>query len=395
MNSELIRKCDKLIKSAKNNTLFYDDIIDEIRKNKYLFSYSCTIPNALEYLNHAGITIIDSSTSIQMIDLMTNYDSDEDDDEDDNHNENENEEEDNKKSSNYEYIDDSTSYYLRSLEKVQDRLLTAQEECELCIAAQNGDIDARNKMITYNLKLVVSIAKHYIGVNVFLEYVDLIQAGNIGLLKAIDKFDPEKGFRFSTYATCWIRQSITRSLSEEGNNIRLPVHVIDQLRYIKHAIRNIKSKSSTGVATNQEIADYCNKNKLVVRSYRRPLNADDIETYMSLAATSDTISLYTIVDEDEHGQDTYLADFIADPSDSIEDQIIQSDLRDKLEYIFENCLTKREADVLRLRYGFNSMPKTLEQIGQMYGLTRERIRQIELKAKKKIRTQPSIYKLIK
>jgi len=412
MNKQLMKKCDKIIKNAKNNTIYYADLVNEINANKDLLRYSCTIPNAIEYIENAGITVIkvsdtseDTTTDVEnnttnIIDNTEIDSSNESDDEDvidniDSDNDVDNDDADNE--INEYYSGDSIDLYLKNIGYVQTKLLSVEEEKSLCIAAQNGDLDARNEMVNHNLKLVVSIAKRYIGVNSFFQYTDLIQWGNIGLMKAIDKFDPDRGFKFSTYATWWIRQSITRAIADEGRNIRLPVHAVEQLRYINRAIYQLKSLYASNESPScKDIADYCNEHGWVVRtSSNKLLNENDVLNYINLASNSDTVSLFTKIGEDEHGQENYLGDFIPDTEISVENEVLNNELRRSFEYIFENYLTPRESKVLRLRYGFDGEPMTLEQVGQIFGVTRERIRQIEEKAKRKIRTKSSINRLLK
>lgn len=411
MNKKLISKCNKLIGMAKDNILLYDDVINEINKNKDLANYTCTIPNTMEYLTNAGIKVLlkDELDSIKndiiidsdevdeesIIELEKDFEDDlvaeeietEIEFEQDQYIDDNLSEETNKTSSENSFYIDGVSYYLKEVAKEQTSLLTADEEKELCIKAQNGDLQARNKMVTFNLKLVVSIAKRYSNLNYNLDFSDIIQSGNIGLLKAIDKFDPNKGFRFSTYATWWIKQSITRALADEGRTIRIPVHAVEQLRYIKKAIREINDeKGNDSLPEYETIANYCNEHGYVVKSgiKDRKLNADIVKLYMRLYHESDTVSMYIPVGEDE---ETTLGELIPDATNmSTESYVEQKDLRDKFNYVFDNHLSKREADILKLRFGFNgNEPMTLEQVGQIYGITRERVRQIEYKAKQKIK----------
>lgn len=413
MNKFLINKCEKLIKTSNNGTLLYDDIVKSINANKNLAKCSCTIPNALDYIKNAGITIVmnnqllsNEKATIEKVEENKEKEDDidleildePDDDALDNLEDDESEDEDKPSRDLGYYCEDSVDLYLRSISSVQTRLLTVEEERELCTAAQSGDLEARNKMVNHNLKLVVSIAKRYIGVNSFMEYIDLIQCGNLGLMKAIDRFDPDRGFKFSTYATWWIRQSITRAIADEGRNIRIPVHAVEQLRFIRRATHAlIAENANTYTPSFEEIANYCNKHGLVVKtSGKRVLSAEDVQRYVNLSNNSDTISLFTKIGEDEHGQETYLGDFISNEQESVEDEAVRNDLRRRFEYIFDNCLTEREAMVLRLRFGFDDdSPKTLEQVGQIFGVTRERIRQIESKAMRKMKTRASISKLLK
>ena len=413
MNKKLISKCKTLIGMSKDNILLYDDVINEINKNKDLAKYKCTIPNAIEYLTKAGIKILvkNELDSVKNDIIIEPNDTDRDEEsiieiekdfEDDlvaEEIENEIEleqnhylsdttsEENNKTISENSFTEDIIKSYLKEVAKEQTGLLTADEEKDLCIKAQNGDLQARNKMITFNLKLVISIAKRYANLNYNLDFSDIIQSGNIGLLKAIDKFDPNKGFRFSTYATWWIKQSITRAFADEGRTIRIPVHAIEQLRYIKKAIREINDKNGNDSLPEYEtIANYCNEHGYVVKGgiKDRKLTADAVQLYMRLYHESDTVSIYIPVGEDE---DTTIGELIPDTNTiNAEHYVEQNDLRDKFNYVFDNYLSKREADILKLRFGFDgNEPMTLEQVGQIYGITRERVRQLEYKAKQKIK----------
>lgn len=426
MNSKLKTKCDKLISQAKNNTLLYGDLINEIAKNKDLLRYSTTIPNALEYLQEHGIVVV--MPKIQESEPVED-ESLEKDSIEENISEEEPEstelpeelddelmdaiEEDaietyadrvtdvdgptelelreiELDNNNYTNID-GVKQYMRSVAALHDRLLTSEEEKDLAIKAQKGDIEARNLLVEYNLKLVVSIAKRYaFAGNGAFTFDDIIQNGNIGLMKAVDRFEPERGFKFSTYATWWIRQSITRALADEGRTVRLPVHAVEQLRYIHRAIRELQSDGSNEkLPEYQEIADMCNKKGWVVKTgaNHKTITAEKVREYLRYYDMTNIISLNTPVGEEEHGEQSSIGDFLPDTSTaSIVEKAEQSDMADKFDYIFKHFLTEREANVLKLRYGFDGREAmTLEQVGQIYGVTRERIRQIEDKAKKKIR----------
>ena len=413
MNKQLKTKCDRLISKAKDNTLFYDDVIKEISKNKTLIRYSCTVSNALEYISKANISIVNELLVTKLdnedtfIDSTNNIDNSIEDLEDSlfaleaeeaakltaEITEDTLQSEKELKSLPEFYSTDGFSQYFKKVALEQPKLLTAEEEKTLCIAAQNGDIEARNKMVTYNLKLVVSTAKRYAYVSKSMEFLDLIQSGNIGLINAIDKFDPEKGCKFSTYATWWIRQAIIRALSNESRVIRLPAHAVEQLRYIYTAIRDIQLENGNeDTPTYSEIADYCNVRGLIVKTCysKRGLSEKDVELYMRLSDTSNVISLHTPIGQEGPGEERFIGDFLPDDSISVEDIVAASDTQTIVNQILDTCLKPKEAEVIRMRFGFDGYsPMTLEEIGNIIGVTRERIRQIEDKAKNKIRIRAS------
>lgn len=407
MNSKLKNKCDKLIKQAKNHTLLYGDIINEIAKNKDLFSYSTTIPNALDYLKKHKITIVmpklkeeepESTELPEELDeeLMDAIEEDAIESYAERINDVENEptdeELDHIESSGENYVSvDAVKQYLKDIAEIHDnKLLTSEEEKDLALKAQSGDIDARNALVEYNLKLVVSIAKRYVFAgNGSFTFDDIIQNGNIGLIKAVEKFDPARGFKFSTYATWWIKQAITRALADEGRTIRIPVHAVEQLRYIHRAIRELQSAGNNETIPDyKEIADLCNKNGWVVKtnSNNKTITAEKVKEYLGYYDMTNAVSLNTPIGEEDHGEQSCLEDFLPSEDLSVTENVERNDLADKFNYVFKNFLTEREANILKLRYGFGGREAmTLEQVGQIYGVTRERIRQIEYKAKRKIR----------
>lgn len=414
MNAQLKRKCDKLITQAENGTLLYGNIINEIAKNKDLLRYSTTIPNAMNYIRSNGITIVmpevtetnntnellDSDVIIAdglseeamvAIEEETIEMTDEIEPTDDELREIETE------PTNY-YDTDDVKQYLRDISALHDRLLTAEEEKELAIQYRNGDNNAKTLLIEYNLKLVVSIAKHYMYASnsTILSFNDLIQNGNLGLIKAVDRFDPDRGFKFSTYATWWIRQSITRALADDGRTVRIPVHAVEQLRYIHRAIKELQSKSSSeNMPEYEDIAALCNENGWVVKntSNNKIITPEKVKEYLQYSDMTSMVSLSTPVGEDE---DSFLGDFIPDTRQNIEDEAERRDMAEKFEYIFNKYLTPREAGVLRMRFGFNGQEcMTLEEVGKVYGVTRERIRQIENKAKLKIKKKKEIRDMLK
>ncbi len=262
--------------------------------------------------------------------------------------------------------DDSVKIYLKEIGRVA--LLSADEETELAkrLAANPHDEPARQRLAEANLRLVVSIAKKYVGRG--MQFLDLIQEGNMGLLKAVDKFDYTKGFKFSTYATWWIRQSITRAIADQARTIRIPVHMVETITRVKKAssqLLHINGKEPT----EEEIADFLG------------MSVDKVREVMRIA--QEPVSLETPIGEED---DSHLGDFIPD------DQALSPDeaaakvmLRQQLEAVL-STLSEREAEVLRMRYGLDDdPPRTLEDVGKALGVTRERVRQIEVKALRKLR----------
>lgn len=417
MNAQLKRKCDKLITQAENGTLLYGNIINEIAKNKDLLRYSTTIPNAMSYIRSNGITIVmpeitettetdtaetsknellgseviiadglseEAMTAIEEEAIEMNAEIEPTDDKlreiEAAHN-------------NHYYDADDVKQYLRDISALHDRLLTAEEEKELAIQYRNGDENAKRLLIEYNLKLVVSIAKHYMYAcgSTILNFNDLIQNGNLGLIKAVDRFDPDHGFKFSTYATWWIRQTITRALANDGRTVRIPVRAVEQLRYIHRAIKELQSRSSSEqLPEYEDIAALCNENGWVVKSTNnnKTITPKKVKEYLQYADMTSTVSLNIPVGEDE---DSVLGDFIPDLTQNIADEAEIRDMAEKFEYIFNKYLTPREAEVLRMRFGFNDRERmSLKEVGKVYGVTRECIRQIENKAKLKIKKKKEI-----
>lgn len=264
-------------------------------------------------------------------------------------------------------VNDSVKLYLKEIGRVP--LLKPQEEQELAKRIVAGDKAAKDKLITANLRLVVSIAKHYIGRG--MQFLDLIEEGNLGLMKAVDKFDYTKGFKFSTYATWWIRQAITRAIADQARTIRIPVHMVETINKITKAQRQLTQELGRD-PTEEEISE-----KLADQT----LTPDRIRTITGLAL--EPVSLESPIGEED---DSHLGDFVED-KDSVSptDYTTQSLIRDAL-YNVMNDLTDREERVLRLRYGLDdNRPRTLEEVGKEFGVTRERIRQIEAKAIRKLR----------
>lgn len=261
-------------------------------------------------------------------------------------------------------VGDSVKLYLKQINSIP--LLSAEQEQNLAEQAFNGSKQARDELVEHNLRLVVSVAKKYMGCG--LSFLDLIQEGNIGLIKASEKFDPNKGFKFSTYATWWIRQTITRALSNQSRTIRIPANMAELITQIKK-MTNIMTQKMGRTPTEQEIAEGLN------------INIDKVRVALDLSQA--TSSLDATITKDD---DTSFGDLIADiEARNPFEEILREDNKQFIENII-NTLEKREAEVLNMRFGINyDHAYTLEEIGQHYGLSKERIRQIETKALKKMR----------
>ena len=270
-------------------------------------------------------------------------------------------------------IDDPVKMYLKDIGKVP--LLSPEEEIELAKRMAEGDEEAKHRLSEANLRLVVSIAKRYVGRG--LLFLDLIQEGNFGLMKAVEKFDYTKGFKFSTYSTWWIKQSITRAIADQARTIRIPVHMVETINKLTRVTRQLTQKIGR-VPTVEEIAKEMNITEEKVREIMK--------------ISQDTVSLDTPVGEEE---DSNLGTFIQDESAiSPQESAAQVMLKEQLLEVL-NTLTPREQKVIMLRYGIeDGHPRTLEDVGKEFNVTRERIRQIEAKALKKLR-QPSRSKKLK
>jgi RNA polymerase primary sigma factor len=269
--------------------------------------------------------------------------------------------------------DDSVRLYLREIGKIP--LLTAEEELALAKRVVAGEKDAKDKMAEANMRLVVSIAKRYVGRG--LDLLDLIQEGNTGLLRAVEKFDPDKGFKFSTYATWWIRQAITRAIADQARTIRIPVHMVETINKLLRTQRRLTQELNRE-PTNDEIAK------------AMEIDVDKVEHIMKIK--QDISSLDASVRDDE--EDSVLADFIEDedtisPEESATGQLLKEHVKDML-----GALTEREQKILKLRFGLeDGKSHTLEEVGQEFSVTRERIRQIEAKALAKLRKHKDAKKL--
>ena len=270
-------------------------------------------------------------------------------------------------------IDDPVKVYLKEIGRVP--LLTPEEETALAMRIIDGDDAAKKRLSEANLRLVVSIAKRYVGRG--MQFLDLIQEGNLGLIKAVEKFDYTKGFKFSTYATWWIRQAITRAIADQARTIRIPVHMVETINKVKKVSSQLLHKNGHE-PTAEEIA------------VELGMPVDRVREIMRVA--QEPVSLETPIGEEE---DSHLGDFIPDddapaPADAASHTLLKEQLEEVLQ-----SLTEREAKVLRLRFGLeDGRPRTLEEVGKEFDVTRERIRQIEAKALRKLR-HPSRSKKLK
>ena len=388
-NEEIQEAVASLIETAKtlNNEITYDEIsvcLSDVSLDKD------ALDELYDFIESKGISIIESREP-DNDDLTDDLDLELDDDFDEMDLEDEeiDEEEESKKTgviikatgeievseegSKNIPTDDPVRMYFKEIGKVP--LLTAEEEKDLAVRIEKGDEEAKKKLCESNLRLVVSIARRYL--NRGLSFLDLIQEGNLGLIKAVDKFDYTKGYKFSTYATWWIRQAITRSIADQARTIRIPVHMVETINKLIRISRQLLQELGRE-PTSEEIAKEMGITVEKVREIKK--------------ISQDPVSLETPIGEEE---DSHLGDFIPDedipsPVDAAAYSMLQKQLREVLD-----TLSDREKKVLILRFGLDDgRPRTLEEVGKEFNVTRERIRQIEAKALRKLR-HPSRSKKLK
>ena len=315
------------------------------------------IEKIYDALESNGIEIIEDTEDLSLDDLNINENSDDD----------------SEPAPDGVSIDDPVKIYLKEIGRVP--LLSPDEEVDLAIRISQGDVAAKKRLSEANLRLVVSIAKRYLGRG--MQFLDLIQEGNLGLIKAVEKFDHTKGFKFSTYATWWIRQAITRAIADQARTIRIPVHMVETINKVKKVSSQLLHQNGHEPSADDIPAEL-------------DMPVDKVREIMRVA--QEPVSLETPIGEEE---DSHLGDFIPDddapaPQDAASHTLLKEQLSDVL-----STLTSREEKVLRLRFGLeDGRSRTLEEVGREFNVTRERIRQIEAKALRKLR-HPSRSKKLK
>jgi RNA polymerase primary sigma factor len=365
-----------LEKGKSKGNLSYKEISDqldtiELDKDQMDELYELLMTNGIEIVSESEPE--EFEISLKALDRLDGIEDFDDDDNTDHSNTNDSEEDFEAAMSKGITVDDPVRMYLKEIGKVP--LLTAEEEIELAKRMELGDEEAKKKLCEANLRLVVSIAKRYVGRGML--FLDLIQEGNLGLIKAVDKFDWRKGYKFSTYATWWIRQAITRSIADQARTIRIPVHMVETINKLIRISRQLLQELGRE-PTPEEIAA------------EMDISVEKVREILKIA--QEPVSLETPIGEEE---DSHLGDFIPDddvpaPAEAAAFSMLKEQLVEVL-----GTLTEREQKVLKLRFGLeDGRARTLEEVGKQFDVTRERIRQIEAKALRKLR-HPSRSKKLK
>lgn len=355
------------IKENKNNgSVFYDDLTNKLATPYELDADA--MDELIERVEDAGISVVDEKGEPSEHSLRVAKKN-----QDKKSKKNEKEEEEDLIAPPGVKINDPVRMYLKEIGRVS--LLTADEEVALALRIKEGDPEAKQELAEANLRLVVSIAKRYVGRG--MQFLDLIQEGNMGLMKAVEKFDHEKGFKFSTYATWWIRQAITRAIADQARTIRIPVHMVETINKLIRIQRQLLQDLGRE-PTPEEIGA------------EMDLPPEKVREILKIA--QEPVSLETPIGEED---DSHLGDFIEDQdATSPAEHAAYELLKEQLESVLDT-LTDREENVLRLRFGLDDgRTRTLEEVGKVFGVTRERIRQIEAKALRKLR-HPSRSKQLK
>ncbi|MGZ4030598.1 MAG: RNA polymerase sigma factor RpoD [Tumebacillaceae bacterium] len=350
----------------KRGVITYSEIMDKLSP---FDQDSDQIDEFFDHLSEQGVEVINESDEDPLLE-----DEDDDDDEDEPRNLEEEEFDLNDLSVPPGIkINDPVRMYLKEIGRVP--LLSAEDEIKLAQRIEDGDEEAKRRLAEANLRLVVSIAKRYVGRGML--FLDLIQEGNMGLIKAVEKFDYQKGYKFSTYATWWIRQAITRAIADQARTIRIPVHMVETINKLIRISRQLLQELGREPSAEEIAAEM-------------DMSPDKVREILKIA--QEPVSLETPIGEED---DSHLGDFIEDqdalaPADAAAYELLKEQLEDVLD-----TLTEREENVLRLRFGLDDgRTRTLEEVGKVFGVTRERIRQIEAKALRKLR-HPSRSKRLK